>query len=260
MLFTVLSVYLSHYLFPLVQATTPNPIPITATKSSVASTSQQNNTPTNSPSIITAVIIVVVFVMVALFVAIALVVVFLVCFQQKRKNAKPAVTASPVFDITTEMSDKISTQDNNYHAIGSNQNDSNEESDYATVDNNNQVNNNKPSPESPEVHKSSMNEDVQSNGEHIQDVGQLYAVVDKNAKKIAMKKKAGKSLDISGVYSVINNEADATIECEESELHDIAELYATVDKSAKKKISENQDLTQLYAVVDKSMKSKNIDA
>ena len=222
--------------------------------------SQQNNTPTNSPSNSTAVIIVVVFVMVALFVAIALVVVFLVCFQQKRKNATPAVSASPVFD-TTEMSDKISTRDICFSAIASNQNDSNyEESDYATVDNNNQVHNNKPSPESPEVHKSSVNEDVQSKGEHLQDVGQLYAVVDKNAKKIAMKKRVGKSLDVSGVYSVIDNEADAIIECEESELHDIAELYATVDKSAKKKISEKQDLSQLYAVVDKSMKSKNIDA
>ena len=197
--------------------------------------------------------------MVALIIAITLLVVFVVWFQRKRKNATPAVTASPVFH--TEMSDKISTQDNNYSAIGSNQNDSNyEESDYATVGNNNQVNNNKPSPESPEVHKSSVNEDVQSNGEHLQDVGQLYAVVDKNAKKIAMKEKAGNTLDISGVYSVINNEADATIECKESELHDTAELYATVDKSAKKKISEKQDLSQLYAVVDKSMKSKNIDA
>ena len=198
--------------------------------------------------------------MVALFVTIALVVVFLVCFQQKRKNATPAVTASPVFDITTEMSDKISTRNIGYSAIGSNQNDSNEESVYATVDNNNQVNNNKYSPESPAVHESSVNEDVQSNGEHLQDVGQLYAVVDKNAKKIAMKKKAGKTLDISGVYSVIDNGADATIECEESELHDTAELYAIVDKSTKKKISEKQDLSQLYAVVDKSMKSKNIDA
>ena len=159
--------------------------------------------------------------MVALFVAIALFVVFLVCFQQKRKNATFVVITSPVFDITTEMSDKISNQDNNYCAVGNNQNDSNyEESDYVTVDNNNQVNNNK------------------------------YAVVDKNAEKIAMKKKAGKSLDISEVYSVIDNEADAIMECKESELYDTAELYATVDESTKKKISEEQDLSQLYAVVD----------
>ena len=93
----------------------------------------------------------------------------------------------------------------------------NEESDYATVDYYYQkiINIHL----CPAVHK---NEDVQSNGEYLQDVGHLYAVVDKNAKNTEIRK------TVQEYIQSYNEEENATIECKENELHDTAELYATV--------------------------------
>jgi len=207
------------------------------------------------PPISTTIVIVVIILALMLFTT-ALVVVLLVWFQRKKKKSMLNLTAEPKkCDTSTELFD---TNDASYSFIGIDNNLSREEGNYAMVENINQIKAQKYSSVSQAVNRSSKSEVVKSDDEHnLQDTGQLYAVVDKSAKKrIAVEEdKADATLDNSGVYSVIDRKA---YENAESEVHDITGLYAIVDKSAKKKKkAETQDLSQLYAVVDKTKKIQN---
>ena len=116
------------------------------------------------------------------------------------------------------------------------------------------------------VYYSTVCDNEKSNKSEVQDVSDLYAVVDKSARK----KKELPEGKIAVQYSTTCNKK---VPNSKSEVQNLSGLYAAVDKSArnKKKLpedkmavynneesnkSEVQDVSDLYATVDKSAKRK----
>ena len=116
---------------------------------------------------------------------------------------------------------------------------------YAEARINDKTNNPNFSEKAAQVKKDSMTDD-----KDLQDVQQLYAVVDKKKKQTV----TNGGLNASQRHSIINN-TDKHNGGEEFELNDVKELYAVVNKNAKKKKrKEEQGLSEMYAVVDKIRK------
>ena len=78
----------------------------------------------------------------------------------------------------------------------------------------------------------------------------INATVNKDKKKIKNEESMVNSDDSTMHANVDNND--------EAETKDISEMYAVVDKSAKKKkvIQRDEDISEMYSVVDKSAKKK----
>ena len=92
---------------------------------------------------------------------------------------------------------------------------------YADVRIKNKTNNSNISEKAVQVNKYSMTDD-----KYLQDIHQLYAVVDKKKKQTV----TNEGSDTSQTHSIINK----TDGGEEFELNDVTELYAVVNKNAKK--------------------------
>ena len=190
-------------------------------------------------------------VIVILFLAIIILTVsLLLMFQRKKTKAKNNSNAVQTNTITEAAESTIDNTPNDtsydmisYNAMQGIQDDGY----YAEARIRDETNNPNFSEKVAQVNKDSTTDD-----KDIQDIHQLYAVVDKKKKQTI----TNGGSDTSQTHSIINKTDKKQYNGgEEFELNDVKELYAVVNKNAKKKKRmEEQDLSEMYAVVDKIRK------
>ena len=205
---------------------------------------------TNNSSISTSTIVIICVVMAILFLATTIFLVFLLLmFQRKKTKAKNNSNAVHTNTNTEAAESTIDNtpNDTSYDMISYNAMEGiQDDGYYAEARINDKTNNPNFSEKAAQVNIDSMTDD-----KDLQDVQQLYAVVDKKKKQTV----TNGGSDPSQTHSIIKTDKKQYNGGEEFELTDVKELYAVVNKDAKKKKrKEEQGLSEMYAVVDKIRK------
>ena len=205
---------------------------------------------TNNSSISTSTIVIICVVMAILFLATTILLVFLLLmFQRKKTKAKNNSNAVHTNTNTEAAESTIDNtpNDTSYDMISYNATEGiKDDGYYAEARINDKTNNPNFLEKAAQVHIDSMTDD-----KDLQDIQQLYAVVDKKKKQTI----TNEGSDTSQTHLIIKTDKKQYNGGEEFELTDVNKLYAVVNKDAKKKKKmEEQDLSEMYAVVDKIRK------
>ena len=202
---------------------------------------------TNHSSTSTSTIVIICVVIAILFLATTILVVSLLLMCQRKKtkakNNSNAVHTNTITEAAEATIENI-PNDTSYDMISYNTMEGiQDDCYYAEAGIKDKTNNPNLSEKAAQFNKDSMSDD-----KDLQDLQQLYAVVDKKKKQTV----TNGGSDTSQTPSIINKTDKKQYNGgEEFELNDVKELYAVVDKNAKKKKRmEEPDLSEMYAVVD----------